>query len=118
MSTKLPHGLNEFRFARNHIHIAGYRLHDYTGDVVSVTLKSIFKLRGIVVFENKCVFRYTSGNARRTRVAEREHTGAGFYQKAIAVAVVAALKFNNLIAPRKAACKANGAHARFSARTH
>ena len=43
-------------------------------------------------------------------VAEGEQAAAGFHEQAVGMAVVAAFEFHDSVAPRVAACQADGRH--------
>ena len=56
------------------------------------------------------MFGEISGHTGGGRVAEGEQSAAGFHEQAVGMAVVAAFEFYDLVAPRVAACQADGRH--------
>ena len=64
------------------------------------------------------MFGRTGRNTSRRGIAEGEHAGARLHEQAVAVAVVAPLELDDLIAACVAASQTNGAHAGFRAGTH
>ncbi len=100
------------------VHVAADRLHHQAGDVVALGGKSGFELLNVVVFQHHGVLHHLGRDTGTGGVAKGGQAGAGFDQQRVGMAVVAALKFDELAAAGGAACQADGAHGGFSAGAH
>ena len=98
------------------VHIAGNRLNHHASQLFAVQHKGFFKLRQVVEFEHQRVLHHFGRHARAGGVAKGGQARAGFDQERVRVAVVAALKLDELAAPGGATRQADGAHGRFGAR--
>src|SRR5699024_6835325 len=81
---------------RNDSHVAGNRLHEHRCYVCAELVESFFQALFIIVWNRECVGGRTFRHTRRIREAERRHSTASFYEKRVAVAVIAPLEFEDL----------------------
>ena len=111
----LAQGFEEGDSGPDDSHISGDWLYDHGGDLGTLPLHVFGEGVGIVVRENDGVAGEVFRNAGRVRQAESGYPRARFCQKAIAMAVVAALEFDDLGSPGKTSRHAKSAHHRFCA---
>ncbi len=111
-------GFEESWSWQDEVHVSGNRLDDHAGDLRAMRRKQRFDLRAVVVIEHKRVLRHVCGHAGGTRVAEGQRAGARLDQQAVRMAVVTAFEFDDLVASRVAARKADRGHRRLRARGH
>ena len=79
--------------------------------------KGVFKLLYVVVFQHQGMLDHFGRHAGAGGCAESGQTRASLYQQRISMAVVAALKLDELAAARGTTRQADGTHAGFGSRT-
>ena len=110
--------LQEFWLCRHHAHITRYRFHNHASDFIANLVKEFLHASHIVVLQCKRVLREICRNPLAARLAHREHSRARLDEQAIAMAMVTAFEFHNLVATGKTASRTNRAHRRFGATVH
>ncbi len=95
---------------RDAAHVARDRLDDDGGDFVAMLVHDFLQRVDVVVRHGQRVLRRAFRDARRARHAERRHAAARVDEQAVAVAVIAADEFQNLVASRVAARETQSAH--------
>ena len=113
---QLADAAGELHAGAHKVHVAGNGLHDHAGDFAAHLGKGFFQLGHIVVFKDDGVFHHIGGHPSGRRAAKGGQPRAGLDQQRIGMAVVAAIEFDDLVAPGKAPGQAQGAHARLGAR--
>ena len=108
----------ELGLRRNTVHVARDRFNDNAGDLLWILLERFANGVEIVIGAGQGVLSEVRRYARRVWLAEGQRAGAGFHQQAVRVAVVAAFKFDDLVAAGKPARQTDRAHGRFGARVH
>jgi len=111
----LPQALEEPFHRRDAAHVAGDRLDDHAGDLVAAALRDPAYGLEVVVAAGERELGERRGDAGGIRRAQGERARAGLDQEGVAVAVIVALELEDAVAPRAAACQADGAHGRFGA---
>ena len=102
--------LQELGLRGNDAHVAGHRFNDDARNLVADLVEKFFNARHVVVLERKRVLREVGRHSLAAWLARGEHARARLDKQAIAVAMVAAFKLHNLVAPSKTASRTNGAH--------
>ena len=99
----------------HHAHVGSHRFHDDRRHLAPVALQQLFHRIQVVVLGQQSVLGGAPGDTCAVRVAIGQRAGARLDQHAVAVAVVAAVEFYNLVPAREAAGGADGAHDRLGA---
>ena len=115
LGTQIAAGGDKFRARANKIHIARNGLDDQAGDFCPPQGKGFLQLRCVVVFQHQGVACHGLGHTCAGGVAKSGQARARLDQQAVRMAVVAALEFEQHIAPRHAPRQTNRAHGRFGA---
>ena len=100
-------------YRRYAAHISGHRFYDDSGDVITLVIHDFPEGFDVIVRSYQSVLGSTFGDAGTIGAAEGRGAGACFDQEAIAMAVVAAFEFQNLISTGIATSSAEGAHGGF-----
>ena len=79
--TERTHGAEKLLRAGYQIHVAGDRLDNHAGDLVTVLLESVVQLLWIIEVEHQCVLRDFGRHTGGAGVAECQKTGTGFHQQ-------------------------------------
>ena len=95
---------------RHQTHVAGDRLDEDAGHLVAVAAEQVLDRQQVVVRGGERVGGHRARHAGRRRHAEGRGAGAGGDQKGVAVAVVAALELDELVAAGGGAGEAQGGH--------
>ena len=103
-------GKKAFR-RRHHAHVGRHGLHDDAGDLIPICVKQAGNAPAVVVGRQQGIFRIACGHAGAVRDGFGHQAAPRFYQKAVGMAVVAALELDDLIPSGEAPCRADGAHA-------
>ena len=100
---------------RQNAHVPGHGFNDHAGDFAFVGFDHFRQGFFVVIRADQRFFHQFFHDALAGGHALGQKAAAAFHQQAVAVAVIAALKFQNLISAGKAAGGADGAHGGFGA---
>ena len=99
-------------------HIARHRFHNDRCNRVPFTLHDSANGIRIIVWHGDCICCRPLCHARRTRYTERSHPGTCANEQTVAVSMIAADKFHDLVTSRIAACEAKRTHCRLRPGVH
>ena len=115
---KVAQPLKEARNRGHQSHVARHRFHDDGGDVVRVGLEQGACVLQVVVFRHQGQLGQALWYTRGIRSAQGQSTRARAHQKRVTVSVVAAVEFDDAVAPRGGSGKAGGGKSGFRATVH
>ena len=102
--------LQKAGFRQDEASIGGIRLDDDAGDFVALFLKQLFQSRFIVERQHAGQFGEGFRHASAVGIAMRERSAAGGDEKAVGMAVVAAVEFHEAVTTGEATREADGGH--------
>ena len=108
-----PECFEEAFHRRYTAHVACHRFYDDGGDFITLLVHHLGEGGNVVVGNHQGVFGGAFGDAGAVGAAEGGGAGACFDEEAVAVAVVAAFKFQNLVSSGVSSGGAEGAHGGF-----
>ena len=116
---QLAQSLHKPWFGQDAVHIAGNRLDDDAGEFIADFVECLLECVDVVVGQGHRVLRQDLGYTGRARHTKSERARAGLNQQRIRMPVVAAFKFDDLVAAGGPAGETNSAHGGFGTRvTH
>ena len=111
-----PQPLQEAGSRIDHAHVGGHRLHDDAGDLAGVSVQQGLHGGQVVELGGKGVLHDVLGHTGGGGMAARQGGGTGVHQQAVGVAVVAALKLDDLVPAGGPPGQTDGGHHRLGAR--
>ena len=110
-----PEGFKKSLYRRYAAHVACHRFYDDSGDFIALFVHHFCEGGDIVVRNHQGIFGSAFGDTGAVGASKGGGAGTGFHQKAVAVSMIAAFKFQDLVPAGIASGGTESAHGGFGA---